>query len=76
MLIWQLGAEFLAISAKMAYYLISENEDNTLFMGKLRFFARLARPLHIEHYAFGLKLTLKLALFCIITVFYAIFLEI
>ena len=23
--------------------------DNGLFMGKLRFFARLARPLHIEY---------------------------
>ena len=50
--------------------------DNGLFMGKLRFFARLARPLHIECYAFGPKPMLKLGLFRIITVFYVIFLEI
>jgi hypothetical protein len=44
-----LGAEFLAILAEMAYYLISKNADNALFMGKLRFFAWLARPLHTEY---------------------------
>ncbi len=36
-LIWQLGAEFLAISAKMAYYLISENAITAYLWGSYVF---------------------------------------
>jgi hypothetical protein len=60
MLIWQLGAGFLAILAEMAYYLISQNADNALLMRKLRFFARLARPLHIDYSNCGLIVNVKI----------------